>query len=186
MGIVEANGLLCKNDMRALPYLSLANEDVQTLRAGKTVFDRPLHDYVPLYFGKKTPMVAVNGDRNEEMIFFRYSLNILAWPDVVFSDGNAATKSTVFHLFQSIESLDALDTSAVLATRYAGDLELKRRKQAEILVPSFLSLPEAYEIICFSEGAKKKVEYILSFDRGLNIPVRVDASFYFRRDDTAA
>ncbi|MBI2579366.1 MAG: DUF4433 domain-containing protein [Candidatus Aenigmarchaeota archaeon] len=90
--IVQAGELRAYNLMRGTSYRNLANDDVQAGRAAKSisVTGRPLHDYVPLYFGSRTPMVAVNQRENESLVFIRFSLDMLAMGDVVISDGKAA------------------------------------------------------------------------------------------------
>jgi hypothetical protein len=50
---------------------------------------RPLHDYVPLYLGFKTPMVAIKQAHNEDLLFLRFSLGVLVTPGSVVCDGNA-------------------------------------------------------------------------------------------------
>ncbi|MEO7163043.1 MAG: DarT ssDNA thymidine ADP-ribosyltransferase family protein, partial [Bdellovibrionia bacterium] len=60
--ILDMGELNSHSRMRGRGYFDLSNEDVQAGRAAITVpvTNRPLHDYVPLYFGFKTPMVACN------------------------------------------------------------------------------------------------------------------------------
>jgi hypothetical protein len=81
--------------MRGQSYRNLANEDVQAGRAAIMVSatQKPLHDYVPLYLGFKTPMVAINQTHNEDLLFLRFSLDILATPGSVVCDGNARSNA---------------------------------------------------------------------------------------------
>ena len=166
--------------MAASSYRSLANEDVQTARATiKVPFtNRSLHDYVPLYFGFKTPMVAWNQTQNEHMIFLRFSLDILSQGGVVISDGNARSTATRFFSFTNIDDLAQLDASAINTVKYARDTELKRRKQAEILVPDFLAISECIDIIVFSMTSAATVLAILG-RFGIKKAVRVNPGLYF-------
>ncbi|MGZ3826699.1 MAG: DarT ssDNA thymidine ADP-ribosyltransferase family protein [Bdellovibrio sp.] len=68
--LLETGELRSYIKMRGQTYLNLSNEDVQAGRAAITVgiTGRALHDYVPLYFGFKTPMLAVNQKHNEDLI----------------------------------------------------------------------------------------------------------------------
>lgn len=157
--ILAAGGLRSYNAMRGHAYMNLANEDVQAGRAAIVVpsVQRPLHDFVPLYFGFKTPMVAWNQNRNEQIIFLRVSLEILAATGVVFTDGNARAGTTRFFNFTGPDDLAALNARAINTTKYAGDPELKRQKQAEVLVPDFLPFDKVLDIICYSAVARDKV-----------------------------
>lgn len=178
--IIQGGGVQCLNKMRATPYVSLANPDVQRGRAQIVVptTGRPLHDYVPLYFGFKTPMAAWSQQHNENLIFLRVSLDILAKPGVVFTDGNARAKGTKFISFTTVNDLSTLDVKAILTAKYAHDLELKRRKQAEILVPEFLALDDVLDIICYSMTAARQVVQTLQ-DFGIKKAVMVNKGWYF-------
>ena len=114
-GILTKGGLLPYNKMAHGSYTDLANEDVQKGRARVVIpqSNRPLHDYVPLYFGFKTSMVFKNKNLNDGMIFLRFSLDILGMPGVVFSDGNARTSTTQFYKLQSLEDLKTLNANAI-------------------------------------------------------------------------
>ncbi|MCM2281461.1 MAG: DUF4433 domain-containing protein [Bdellovibrionaceae bacterium] len=180
--IVRAGELRSYNLMRDHSYQNLANEDVQAGRAAKVVppTGRPLHDYVPLYFGNRTPMVAVNQQHNQELVFIRFSLDLLTHGNLVITDGNARSASTVFRVFTQLTDLDILDPKAINTPKYKGNPELKRRKQAEILVPERLSLQHAYDFIAYSETAHHRLLEI--FDRcgtRFNVLVR-PGNWYFR------
>ena len=94
---------------------SIANDDVQAGRAGITIAEtsRPLHHYVPLYMGFKTPMVACNQDQNESLVFIRFLYNLLSESEAVVTDGNARTTATKFRVYTGIKDLDFLDVKAI-------------------------------------------------------------------------
>jgi hypothetical protein len=183
--IIRAVELRSYNLMRGHTYQNLANQDVQAGRAAKIVppTGRPLHDYVPLYFGNRTPMVAVNQQYNEELVFIRFSLDLLAHASVgsvVITDGNARSGSTAFRVFTQLADLDLVDPKAINTVKYAGDAELKRRKQAEVLVPDRLSLQHVYDFIVYSADAGQRLLDI--FDRcGTTFRVQISpGNWYFR------
>lgn len=118
---------------------------------------RPLHDYVPLYFGFKTPMVVRNKDHNESLVFLRFSLEILSIAGVVFKDGNARSAVTQFFKFTHWDDLKSLHSRAISSVKWAGNEQLKRHKQAEILVPDFLEFEQVLDIIVFSAAARNQV-----------------------------
>jgi len=185
--ILAAGGLKSYNAMQGTPYTNLANDDVQSGRAAITipVSGRRLHDYVPLYFGIKTPMVACNQDKNEKMLFLRISLDILTRLGVVFTDGNARATGRKFFRYTNIDDLSILDVAAINSTKYAGDPLKKRRKQAEILVPDFLPICEVLDILSFSETARFQALTITD-KFGITTPIRVNPGFYFRPATTGA
>jgi hypothetical protein len=163
-GILVTSGLLPYNQLERGNYRDLANDDVQRGRASKLVppSGKPLHDYVPLYFGFKTPMVARNKNQNARMIFLRYSLNILEMPGAVFTDGNARSRSTLFFECRQLDDLESLNRKAISTVKWVGDEELKRQKQAEILIPDFLGWDQVHDMIVFCEDARNQVLAILN------------------------
>lgn len=181
-GILAAGELRSYNLMRGTAYNNLSNLDVQQGRAGITVAvsGRALHDYVPLYFGFKTPMVAWNQDKNEQLIFLRFSLNILALPDVVVSDGNARSTATKFVKYGRLDDLAILDPKAIQTVKYAHDPELKRRKQAEILVPDKVQVAEILDVMCFSPAVVVQTLEVLR-KSGINRAVRANPGWYFSK-----
>jgi hypothetical protein len=180
--IVAAGGLSSYNRMRGGSYFNLANEDVQAGRALITVPEtgRPLHDYVPLYFAFKTPMVAVNQAHNESLLFLRFPLDLLAMGGVVITDGNARSRETRFQIYEQIDDLGFIDAKAVNTVKYAGigKESIKRRKQAEILVPDFLPLGWMQDLICFNSSTQAQVLDISS-KSGIKMSVIVNPGWYF-------
>lgn len=179
-GVLHSGELQAYNRMRGQSYRNLANQDVQDGRAQIKidVTGRPLHDYVPLYFGFKTPMVAWNQDQNPGLLFLRFSLNILSTPGAIISDGNARSKATRFSLFQELEDLSFLNVKAIQTVKYARDPEQKRMKQAEILIPDSIPISEILDIICYSQEAEKGVLQILG-SYGIKKSVNVNPGWYF-------
>lgn len=178
--ILQAQELRSYNLMRGQSYRNLANEDVQAGRAAIVVpvTGKPLHDYVPLYLGFKTPMVATNQAHNEDLLFLRFPLDILATPGSIVSDGNARSKSSKFYLFTGLEIFSNLDIGAIRTVKYAKDPELKRKKQAEVLIPDRLPMSQMFDMICYSESAKTRALSILR-EFGIKKAVNVNAGWYF-------
>lgn len=178
--ILQAGELRSYNLMRVQSYRNLANEDVQAGRAAITVAasQRPLHDYVPLYLGFKTPMVAINQAHNEDLLFLRFSLDVLATPGSIVCDGNARSNASKFYLFTGPDVFSNLDVTAIRSVKYAKDLELKRKKQAEVLIPDRLPMAQMLDMICYSESAQTRALSILT-EFGINKAVKVNRGWYF-------
>jgi hypothetical protein len=77
-----------------------------------------------------------------------------------------------------LEDLSIIDVSAVRSVKYAHDLELKRKKQAEILIPDRLSYSGVIDIICFSDVKKLEILNILQ-KSGTKTSVIVNQGWYF-------
>ena len=178
--ILQTGELRSYNLMRGQSYRNVANEDVQAGRAAIVVpaSQKPLHDYVPLYLGFKTPMVAINQAHNEDLLFLRFSLDVLATPGSVVCDGNARSLATKFYLFNGPDIFSNLDVAAIRSVKYAKDPELKRKKQAEILIPDKLPMSQMLDMICYSESTKTRALSILS-EFGIKRAVTVNQGWYF-------
>lgn len=179
-GIFSSGKLKSFNQVKGA-YVNIANDDVQRARAAIVIpeTNRALHDYVPLYFGFKTPMVACNQHQNKKIIFLRFSLDILgAFPDIVISDGNARSVGTRFRVYSRLDDIETLDRKAILTVKYAHDEELRRRKQAEILIPDELPLGKTLDIICYSDEARNAV-ITIQRQHGMTLPVLVKRGWYF-------
>ena len=59
---------------------------------------------------------------------------------------------------------------AIRTRKYAYDSEIKRKKQAEVLIPDGLSMAHLSYITCYSEDAKNRILAIWS-QSGINEPV---------------
>jgi hypothetical protein len=181
--IFAAGALVSKNGLIATKanIVDISNPGIQEWRNQKIVpqANRSIHDYVPLYFGFKTPMVACVQKNNEKIVFLRFSLDILELPGVIISDGNARSDSTVFRRFSSIDDLGFLDVRTVLGVKYANDPEKKRRKQAEVLVPDRLDVRQILDIICYSEAARLAIERHAK-KAGLCFKIHVNPGWYFQ------
>ena len=178
--ILHAREIMSYNLMRGQSYRNLANEDVQAGRAAIVVpvTGKPLHDYVPLYLGFKTPMVATNQAHNEDLLFLRFPLDILSTPGSIVCDGNARSQGSKFFLFTGPEVFSNLDISAIRTVKYAKDAELKRKKQAEVLIPDRLPTSQMFDMLCYAESAKTRSLSILS-EFGIKKSVTVNPGWYF-------
>jgi hypothetical protein len=138
-----------------------------------------LHDYVPLSLGFKTPMVAINQDHNEDLLFLRFSLDILATPGSVICDGNARSQASKFYLFTEPDVFSNIDIGSIRTVKYAKDPEIKRRKQAEVLIPEKIPVTQMLDIICYSEDTQTRTLSILR-EFGIKKDVRINQGWYFK------
>lgn len=160
--ILATNRLQSINQLKIHQTLfnDISNQSVQTRRANVTVTptSKPLHDYVPLYFGRKTPMASALRTLNDSLIFLAFEFEILKSRPCVITDGNAADVNSTFREFKSIDDLQILDPKSINTHLYAHSDEIKRRKQAELLVLDFLPIGHLKYIICPSDMVKISVD----------------------------
>lgn len=178
------NGIFAKNECirRNIKYVSIADKDVQGKRGNKIDmfgFSSDLHDYVPLFFGIRTPML--------------YSLRTLWWSIVylviraedvlrkhntIFTDRNAAASSVQFYRGQ--EDLENLDWPIIsgLESRWKNIDELGRAiRGAEVLVHKNVEPTHFTHIVVYGENCEQRIKNILE-KMDMNIPVHRISGYY--------
>lgn len=126
-----------------------------------------LGEYIPFYFGYRTPMLfviqkgynLVEPTPAENIIYCVSSIQrILELQlDFVFTDGHAVNDFSLQFDKSDLQNLDKiLDIYAIKATFWKDetDLDLKRRKEAEFLVLGDISIDAILGYIVYNENAK--------------------------------
>lgn len=129
-----------------------------------------LGDYIPFYFGTRSPMLYViqrgfNGvikTNPENIIYCVTSIAkiIDSEIDFMFTDGHAIDSFSTEYSKAQIENIDnILDYSAINATVWIdeNDLDKKRRKEAEFLLSQDLPTNYILGYICYNERAKSEL-----------------------------
>lgn len=149
---------------------------------------RLLGDYIPFYFGCRTPMLYVvqNGFNMvaptpaEKIVYCVSSVQkiIDLGLDFVFTDGHAVDGFSSQYTIADIENIDSIVDKQAIKAKYwrkEDDLDLKRRKEAEFLVLGDISCMGILGYLTYNENAKTK---IVNF--GVNIAnVHVKPDYYF-------
>jgi len=173
------SGILSHRRAEKIAHESIALQDVQDLRAGKTVpKGRALHEYANLYICPRNPMLLKKREIHEQICILRVSTSVLDIPNVVITDSNAASKYVRFK--PAPVGLDIVDRERTFARWWAHpDLREKwhhsAQKCAEVLVPDVV--PAQYVIGAY-----------VSCDRGgqtlagvaHNLPITVDRDLFFQ------
>jgi hypothetical protein len=149
---------------------------------------RRLGEYIPFYFGVRTPMLyvvqkgfnMVNPTLPENIVYCVSSvkkitdLNL----DFVFTDGHAVDGFSTQYSKGDILNIDViLDKDAINAKywRDETDLDMKRRKEAEFLVLGDIAINAILGFVVYNENAKKRL-----IDFGVDkAKVQVKSNFYF-------
>lgn len=177
-----------------LIYHTIHNLDIQNQRQSRRMLCGPrgvIHDYVPFYFGQRSPMLFqlhtgwVEGyhDGQEQLIYLVSTAQAVrdAGIGFVFSDGHGIAYFTQW--FCDLADLEQVDWRAVKARYWADtpqDMDRQRRKQAEFLIYHFCPWDLIQEIAVFNAAVMDRVNGILAeFPAGQRRPVRVKSNWYY-------
>jgi len=149
---------------------------------------RKLGDYIPFYFGVRTPMLyviqkgynMVTPTSAENIVYCISSVQqiIDLKLDFVFTDGHAVDCFTTQYTPIDIPNIDKIiDQNAVMAKywRDDNDLDLKRRKEAEFLVLGDIATEGVLGFLVYNQNAQNRM-----IDFGVETSkVQIKSSFYF-------
>lgn len=183
-------GILSRNEIlkRKIPYKDCSNATVQSARSKINIGGLNLHDYANLYFGKRPPMhynmVFRQGIPQQTICYICVKNDILLIPGMYFTDGHIIYSYT--SVYNDIKDLDKLSWNILndpnfLAKnsdgsyKYGNEGKIKRKKQAEVLIPHIIPPKYFKRIIVYSEDIKMRVREKI----GNSINIDVDRSFYF-------
>ena len=148
---------------------------VQYLRQDKRdpIYDRPLHDYVPLYFRARNPMLYRLKTQQPRLSVLYVDSKVLLGARVVFTDGNAASKETKF--FNGLDDLRQIDWDCLQAENWTSFPDGKRKRCAEVLVPDQVPYDLISRVVVSNNKAKDESEEA----RLLPWPVDVREKWFF-------
>ncbi|MDI9881304.1 type II toxin-antitoxin system toxin DNA ADP-ribosyl transferase DarT [Flectobacillus longus] len=150
--------------------------------------NRRLGDYIPFYFGARTPMLYViqNGFNMvapispEKIIYCVSSIQKILDKNLefVFTDGHAVDRFSTQYTIADIQNIDnILDRNALKAKYWKDedDLDKKRRKEAEFLVLGDVPNNAILGYLTYNENAKN-----ILINLGINTnKVHVKTEYYF-------
>ncbi|MDQ2806122.1 MAG: DUF4433 domain-containing protein [Chloroflexota bacterium] len=173
--VLAQGGLLSNTSLQNTEVVprSIAHATIQARREQLVVPCGPggsIHDYVPFFLAPRPPMLySVNRgqvssyrDGQESIIYLVTTIRRVqqAGTAFVFTDGHATHPDT--QMFSDLAQLNQIDWSVLESGFYwAGDAELKRRRQAEFLVHSFVPWPAISKIGVYNEAMRRRVWEIL-------------------------
>ena len=172
-GIIAAGGLRCHRHLcaQSTQYTDIAHRNIQDRRADTPVPCGPggnLHDYVPLYFAPRSPMLYAisrgnvegyaGGQKPVAHLVTTAQAIAAAGCGFVFTDGHAVVSVTGFH--DDLGRLGAIDWPLMQETYWYDtddDNDRKRRRQAEFLVHQSLPWELVTEIGVLDKGVQCEV-----------------------------
>ena len=127
-----------------------------------------LNDYIPFYFGRRTPMLYViqNGYNNtmrlrpNEIIYCATTIQkiIDANIDYIYTDGHASSQLTKFYFPSDITKINKqIDFKALRAIYWTESRDLKRKKEAEFLIKQDLEYENIVAFGTYDSTAKQKL-----------------------------
>ena len=140
------------------------------------VFGRAIHEYVPLYFRAKNPMLYRRRELQRDLAVLYITLTVVDEPNVLFTDGNAASRQTKF--YDDFDKLSELDLQVLNDDRWDHHENGKRRRCAEVLVPNAIQFENVSRIVVQNEIADQKVGKALA-ESGTICERRVEPSYFF-------
>lgn len=149
-------------------HRSIAAASIQERRSKMLVPCGPggyVHDYVPLYFGARSPMLlsviqSKNVDQSD-ILYFEFPIALIDRPDTVFTDASANT-SIPPGFYENSTDLSKLDWAAIDSPKWGNvDDGFRHRRMAELLVRSCVPLNEAVRCVVWNEETKIRVEKIV-------------------------
>lgn len=171
-----AEGALLSHDnaYRIRRPVDVSDPKVQAKRAAKVdpLYGRPLHDYVNLYFRARGPMLSKRRELRTSIVVLYVDRSLLHCPDVIFTDGNAASASTRF--FSDPKDLEELDWDCLDAKYWQDFPEGKRKRAAEVLVPHRIALDLVAKAVVREESLRSKLQA-----QGWGTPVEVRQDWFF-------
>jgi hypothetical protein len=189
-------GLLCTTRKSTLKvgHKDIAYAHIQDRRALTTVPlppDGGLHDYVPFYFGPRSPMLYVRSKEVEDGTSGQVPIiHLVATAQrivkdglrTVFTDGHGTMALSKF--YDDLADLDKL-AWGIIQGKYWHDTDeypdRSRRRQAELLVHEHLPWKYVEEIGVINAQIKTQVENALSGSTH-KPTVRIQPTWYYRSD----
>ena len=174
------------------PYRPIHNVEIQQVRRQRIIPCGPggsVHDYVPFYFGPRSPMLLqlhtnrVAGYREGQapLIYVVSTVQAIvsAHLGFVFSDGHGIASFTKW--FDNVSELVEVDWDMVYADYWADnvdDMDRQRRKQAEFLVHRFCPWSVVTGIGVLNTAIRYRVDSILA-DHGATTPTHIHRNWYY-------
>jgi hypothetical protein len=153
------HGLLSHNEAhsKGLNQTDIALQDVNQRRASKKpIYGISLHNFVPMYFNPKNPMLFRRKDLQQNIVIIAIDRRAIYQDKSMFSDGNAASDSTAF--YNDLSKLDKLNWSCIRNDFWNDYPDGKRVKCSETLTFPKITIKHIHKIYCNNIKTKNLVD----------------------------
>lgn len=182
-GIVRAN-----SPLRNPNFVSIGDRQIIKIREEETSQGYRLSEYIPFYFGPRSPMLYViqNGYNGvskiepEKIVYCVIKLEDLINSDIdcVFTDGHAISNLTRYYGKDKLQHIDNIIKYEDVFSKFwnsEADRDLKRRKEAELLVKNDLPVKFVRGYAVFNDKAQQDL-----MDMGIpQEQIVIKRGFYF-------
>lgn len=169
-------------------YINIGDTQVIQVRSEKNIQGCRLNEYVPFYLGPRSPMLYViqngyNGVKRVEakdIVYCVVRIDDLIENEIdcIFTDGHALSVLTLYYNRDKLNQISQIVKFEDVYSIYWNsdtDLDLKRRKEAELLIKNRLSPQYIKGYVVYSQESKQK---LLGF--GINeAKISVKPNYYF-------
>lgn len=168
--IVRCGLVRADSPLRDENYVSIGDRQVIDLRGKRIVNGYRLNDYVPFYLGPRSPMLYViqhgyNGVKRvepEKIVYCVVRLDDLINDDIncIFTDGHALSALTSYYTKDKLPQIDQIikfDDVYSSQWNIEEDIDLKRRKEAELLVNCDLPVQYVRGYVVYNKEAKDQL-----------------------------
>ncbi|MHA1677010.1 MAG: DUF4433 domain-containing protein [Candidatus Njordarchaeales archaeon] len=169
------HGILCYDSVRSqnIEHYSFADENIQNRRANKKINGGAAHEFVPLFFHYKPPMLyRLQKSYASEIVYICVDSLILAEEGVFFTDKNLACSDS--RTFDKLEELLKLKWD-IIKDPYRRSLEDRHIRGAEVLIPKKVEQKWFRKIVVKDKNAKIKIQSAIS----VTMPIEVNSEYYF-------
>jgi len=132
---------------------------------------KSLHDYVPLYINPKNPMLFLRKILSDDLIIIAVSSDTMLYDTCLFTDGNAASRST--SIYKDLTNLRKLDWDCIKGEYWDNFQDGKRKKCSEVLILDRIPIDRINRIITNNQDMEIQVQSICQ------LKTVIDQSYYF-------
>lgn len=163
-------GFVHKDSPNASPtYIAIGDPSLIHARDQKTIAGRVISEYIPFYFGPRSPMLyriqtgyGVTKRQPQEIVYCVLILEKIMASTLryVFTDGHANSAITSTYTSAQLSQIDKfISYDDIYAHQWSSesDTDLKRRKEAELLFIDEIPTDYIFGYIVYNEVAKQKL-----------------------------
>ncbi len=152
----------------SLDYIPIGDSSMISARSDRDIAGRTLDQYIPFYFGPRSPMLYViqngfNGVTKRlpgEIVYCVLRIDTIIEKQLrfVFTDGHAADHITKHYPSEKLKDIDdILSYNDVYAQFWNEDADAKRKKEAEILFLDEVPACLISGYVTYDEAAKQQL-----------------------------
>lgn len=154
---ITQKGIVSHRRAKPINRVDISDPEVQKWRTGNDpIFNRELHAYSPTYIAIRNPMLYRLKHNAHELCILEISLESLDYHDVLFTDGNAASRDTKFYTHP--DDLKNMPWDVLKAEFWSDFADGKRKRCAEVLVYPSIGARHITNIHCNSVDTVSALE----------------------------